>query len=111
VAPAQTVHAEPFSITVEPDRDEVVVVAAGELDILSSPALVSEARELRASGFRRVVLDLRKVSFVDSTGLRALLELRRDAEVDGEDLTLVDGSPAVSHIVDLTATRDRFAWR
>ncbi len=102
---------EPFSISVIPDRQEVAVIPKGELDMSCVDALDREVRELRAAGFSEIVLDLRKVSFLDSTGLRLLLSLRSDAERDGHDLTLVRGPRAVQRIFELTATRGLFDWR
>lgn len=102
---------EPFSISVVPDRREVAVVPAGELDLTSAPALEEEVRQLRASGFDHIVVDLRRVSFVDSTALRTLLALSDHARAEGYTLKLVPGPPAVQRIFEVTATRALFAWR
>jgi anti-sigma B factor antagonist len=72
-----------FSLSVVPNRSEVVVVPMGELDVSCADALDAEVRELRRSGFDRVVIDLRGVEFMDSTGLRVLLSLRNDAKRHG----------------------------
>jgi anti-sigma B factor antagonist len=101
----------PFSISVVPDRQEVIVVPRGELDLASADALDAEARRLRASGFAQIVIDLREVEFIDSTGLGVLLSLRNDAKRDGHDLTLVSGPRAVQRVFELTATRGLFDWR
>lgn len=102
---------EPFSISVVPDRREVAVVLAGELDLMSASSLDREVRELRASGFGHIVVDLRRVTFVDSTGLRTLIGLNDHARADGYCVMLVPGPPAVQRIFDVTATRRLFDWR
>jgi anti-anti-sigma factor len=102
---------ESFSVAVVPDRNEVRVVPSGELDLASVDAVDGEVRQLRRSGFDQVVLDLRRLTFMDSSGLRLLLDLRDDAARDGLDLVLVPGPPAVQRVFELTATRDRFDWR
>jgi anti-anti-sigma regulatory factor len=66
---------------------------------------------LRAAGFDRLVVDLRRVSFIDSTTLRALLGFRSEAERDGQTLTLVPGPPNVQRLFDITGTRELFEWR
>jgi anti-anti-sigma factor len=102
---------QPFSIAVVPDRDEVAVVLEGDLDLASADTLEREVKELRAAGFERVVVDLRQVGFIDSSGLRVLLGLRSDASRDGHTLALVPGPRGAQPIFDLTATRGAFAWR
>jgi anti-sigma B factor antagonist len=100
-----------FSITVVPDRAEVSVVPAGELDLSSCPALEHEVRQLRAAGFDRLVVDLRRVSFIDSAALRALLGFRGDAEREGHGFAVVPGPPNVQRIFEITGTQELFDWR
>ena len=102
---------QPFTVSVLPDRREVAVVPEGELDLANVDELDAEIRELRAVGFDRIVLDLRRLAFLESTGLRLLLSLRNAAKRDGHSLVLVPGSPTVQRVFDLTATRGLFDWR
>lgn len=102
---------EPFTITVIPDRAEVAVVLGGELDMTTSCRLEHQVRELRAVGFDRIIVDLRRVSFLDTTALRVLLDLRDDAGRDDYRLIVVPGPPAVQRIFEITATHALFAWR
>ena len=108
---AQRAEHDVFALTVVPNRSEIVVVPEGELELTSADALDAEVRELRRSGFDRVVIDLSGVEFLDSTGLRVLLSLRNDAKRDGHDLVLVRGPRAVQRVFELTATRALFEWR
>ncbi|MDX6678985.1 MAG: anti-sigma factor antagonist [Solirubrobacteraceae bacterium] len=101
----------PFSVRVVHDRDEVVVELTGELDIASADELEREIRELRADGVACVVIDLRGVDFLDSTGLRTLISLRNAAKRAGHGLVVVPGPPRVQRIFELTATRSLFDWR
>lgn len=61
---------EPFRVDVAPDREEVRVSPVGELDLATVPLVDTELAELWSLGFARLVLDLRNVCFLDSTGLR-----------------------------------------
>ncbi len=101
---------EPFSITVVPQRERVAVVAVGELDLSCADELGAEVRTLREVGFEHVVVDLRDVRYIDSSGLRVLLALRGDAERDGHRLTLLPGPRPVQRIFELTATDELFSW-
>ena len=108
---SSAVLTRPFHVEVAPGRDEVVVEAVGELDLLSAPLLEHEVRTLHADGHDRIVVDLRQVEFIDSTGLRVLIGLHRDAERDGRAISLVPGPRPVQRIFELTATHALFDWR
>ena len=101
----------PFAVSVVGNRDEVAVVAAGELDLASADRLGEEVRNVLAVGSAQIVLDLRQVDFIDSTGLRMLLSLRNDAQRNERALTLVPPTPAARRIFDITGTRGLFDWR
>jgi anti-sigma B factor antagonist len=101
----------PFSVSVVPNRDEVVVVAAGELDLLSAGELESAVAELQAVGFTKIVVDLAGVDFIDSTGLRTLIMLRNHAAERADRLVLVPPGPTAQRLFDLTGTRELFEWR
>lgn len=101
----------PFSVSLVPDRGEVVAVLSGELDLASADVLEREVRAMRMQGIDRVVVDLRLVEFMDSTGLRLLISLRNTAEREGHDLIIVPGPRRVQRIFELTATRGLFHWR
>jgi anti-anti-sigma factor len=101
----------PFSISVERDGDEIAVIPVGELDLATADVLDHEVRKARRAGFDHVVIDLRGVSFVDSTGLRILLSLSRDAAREGYGLSLVRGCHEIERIFELTATTPLFSWR
>jgi anti-anti-sigma factor len=101
----------PFEITVVPNRDEIGVIAVGEIDLATAPAVAQEARDVQAAGFRHIVIDLHQVDFIDSTGLRMLLDLRAELERNGGRLTLVPPMPGAQRIFELTETRRLFDWR
>jgi anti-anti-sigma factor len=73
-------------------------------------ALQTEVRELRRSGVGRVVLDLRRVEFMDCAGLGVLIVLRNDAKRARQQLTLVPAPPRVQRLFALTRTRGLFDW-
>lgn len=55
----------------------VVVTVAGEMDLISSPAVRQKVHDAVAAGRRRVVLDLADVRFCDSSGVGVLIGARR----------------------------------
>src|SRR3954454_17680169 len=58
-----------FEVRIVPDRDRVIVALCGELDMANVDAVQTALNELRAVGWTSLVLDLRELTFIDSTGL------------------------------------------
>lgn len=102
---ARDVLPQAFSLDREDAGDAVVLVPRGELDIATAGRLAEAAEDV--PGDRRLlVVDLRGVTFLDSSGLRGLLLVRRRAERDGIEL-LVCHDPAVhGPIFQLTQLQD-----
>ena len=92
---------------VEPERESVRVAPFGELDIATVDKLQAEVSRLRESGFAKIVLDLRGVRFLDSTGLRLVLELDAAARADAHELLVIRGSDVVHRIFEVTQVAER----
>jgi anti-anti-sigma factor len=84
-----------MNFEVERREDEVRVLVRGELDADTGPPVEDELRRAAADAVRRVVLDLREVSFFDSTGLQIVLDADIRARERGHAFTLVatEGEP------------------
>jgi anti-sigma B factor antagonist len=107
---SHVVRRHALALSIEPDRERVVVVVTGEIDIATVPDVDAAVGELRADGWRDVVLDLRPVEFLDSTGLSWLVSAERDAQANDWTLSLIDGSPAVARLLELTGLHRHFRW-
>ncbi|MCA1656640.1 MAG: STAS domain-containing protein [Actinobacteria bacterium] len=90
-----------FRIDMHPERTVVRVAPAGELDITTSRELAGALQELRDAGFDRVVLDLRRLTFIDSTAIARILTEDRLARTDGHDFTLIAGSRAIQRVLEI----------
>jgi anti-sigma B factor antagonist len=77
-----------FEIDSEWEGDRVLVSTTGELDLATSPLLEQETRALVARGARHVTIDLSRLTFVDSSGLRVLILLHERSLEDGWQLSL-----------------------
>jgi anti-anti-sigma factor len=102
--------AEPLCCEVARDGDHARVRVAGALDLATVPLLDSELAALLDSGVRRVILDLSSLEFMDSTGLRFILEREMDARRDGFSLGVVPGPPAVQRVFEVTGTAQRLPF-
>jgi anti-anti-sigma factor len=93
--------------SVHSDDREAVLAASGEIDISTVDDLRRRLRDaIEAAGEREVVVDLGDVSFIDSSGLEALvLGMQRLAP---RRLTLRRPSAAVHRLLEVTGTLDQF---
>jgi len=98
-----------FRVTTRPERDRVVVAAHGEIDLATVSVLDTEVQDLRARGFREIVLDLRAVTFMDSTGVRLLLQLDAESRSDGFSFEILDADGPVRRVLTLTGVNARLA--
>lgn len=86
-----------------------VIVARGEIDVATSPILRSELTSALALQPREVTLDLRDVSFVDSSGLGVMVgALKRLRETGGERFAIVDAQDSVRKVFDITGLNTLF---
>lgn len=86
-------------------RNGVASIALrGELDIATVPDLESHLAPFEGNGVSAIMLDLRELTFIDSTGLHALLRARDRAKTDGHRLILVGARPSARRLFELTGT-------
>lgn len=84
--------------------DQAILHCSGEIDLATASQLRSALAGLIDSGQHRIVLDLREVSFCDSTGLGVMVgALKRiNAAYDGGHLRIVCGGGAVRRVFEVT---------
>jgi anti-sigma B factor antagonist len=89
-----------FSVTVETDGAVRVLRLAGDLDLATAPAFRQQFRQPIAES--AVTIDMTDVTFVDSTGIGALLAVRRRGIDAGWSLTLRGVHPKVTRVLAIT---------
>ena len=99
-----------LEIDLEPRRSAIHVGVRGELDLATVDGLRDVIGELTADGWGSVVVDLQRLTFIDSSGVRLLFDLERDSVQDRWQLGIIDGGPAVSRVFDLTGTREHLPF-
>ena len=88
------------------DRATVVLIASGELDLASSPALDEELRRIGESDVEFVIVDLRELEFIDSSGLTVLVKASQRAAEAGKRFALVQGGQQGERLLSLTGVAD-----
>lgn len=91
-----------FRCTVHPDHDRAAVRPVGEVDLATAGVVDASLRELLDSGFRELLVDLRDVTFMDSSGIRLLIAWTRRASDDGFRFAYVPGQEAVRQVLRMT---------
>jgi anti-anti-sigma factor len=98
----------PFAIRAE-RRDGVARISAhGELDLQTVSLLDRALEAVDQFELARVVLDLTDLSFVDSTGVHAILRAHTRATENGSVLVVVNSSEKVRKVFELTRTEHLF---
>lgn len=98
-----------FGLTIEPLAGGAVRVALrGELDLEHAYTFDEEMRRVEGARPSCLVLDLRGLSFLDSSGLARLLAANRRARRERRRLVLVRGSAAVQRLLAITAVGHHF---
>lgn len=95
-----------FSVEERNEGSAWVLAARGELDLRTSPELEERLDRVWGAGAELVILDLRQIEFMDSTGLRVLLAAHQRAHETGRRFALVRGADQVERVLTLTGVRD-----
>jgi anti-sigma B factor antagonist len=95
-----------LDITVRDERGVVVAAVAGEIDISSVAQLRERLYELAGNG-GTLIVDLNRVTFIDSAGLGALVGTARRAVENGGSLYAVCAQPQPRRLLWLTGVDKR----
>ncbi len=100
----------------EPDTDfsmderrvdgTVVLTLRGELDMASVEVVWARLDELRAAG-EPALLDLDELDFMDSSGLRLVLNAAEASDASGWPFSLTHGPEQVQRLFESTCVTDR----
>ena len=87
------------------------VELSGELDISSASSVESRLMELERRTPSRLILDLTRVNFIDSTGLSMIINADGRARKDGRSLMIVSGEGVPRRILRTVGLEDRLDVR
>jgi anti-sigma B factor antagonist len=85
----------------------VRIALSGDLDVSTAESVEGRLMELEVGAAERVILDLRGLDFIDSTGLSLLINADRRARQAGRQLTIVSGTGAPRRILETTGLKGR----
>ncbi len=92
-----------LSLSARTVAEHTVLEVGGEVDVYTAPELRTRLVELATAGARSVVVDLRRVEFLDSTGLGVLVGALKRLHAAGGRLALVADHERLLKIFRITA--------
>jgi len=91
---------------VAPDDPEVIILTlVGNLDTITSESFAKRLREIIASGWVKIVIDLENVEFVSSSGWGSLIGSLRRAHEAGGDMLLANMKGQVQRVFKMMGFR------
>jgi anti-anti-sigma factor len=98
---------EILEVTTQDSGGHMTVSLKGELDLSSVGKVEEELERVEAEEPALLVLDLSRLSFLDSTGLRAVVTADERARSNGRRLVIVRGPDAVQRVFAITRLEER----
>lgn len=84
------------------DADWAVLAVAGEVDLATVPELERAVKSVLDDGKANLVIDLSDTSFMDSTGLRVLINADREFKDADRDLAILVKPGPISRLIDVS---------
>jgi anti-sigma B factor antagonist len=83
-----------------------VLGLGGEFDMRAAPMLEDRVDTLVEQGTRHLEIDMRETTFMDSSGVRALLSIHKKLEERGGSLELMVDDPHLLRVIDFTGLHE-----
>ena len=100
-----------LDLTNEASTHSTVITARGDLDVTAAPALAAAIRRAADAGAILIVLDLKAVEFLDSSGLRAIVAESARLKAAGHQLLISGMSAAARHVLEIAGLLEEYAQR
>ncbi|MBE2320072.1 STAS domain-containing protein [Solirubrobacter sp. CPCC 204708] len=101
---------KPFRCEVSHLDGTASVRPEGDLDMSTVDDVEHLLDELLRGGAKQIVVDLRGLSFMDSTGITLLTRWNNAANRDGFDLALIQGEDRIARLFTLTGLHEYFTF-
>jgi anti-anti-sigma factor len=91
-----------FDLRVVRNGRSTRIAPCGELDIATTPELEQALADAAADEVTEIVLDLRELTFMDSSGLRTLAEANTRADESGVALSIWRGPRQIERVLEIS---------
>lgn len=89
-------------LLVRREDDAVVVEVVDRFDVVTAPEIKTELTNLVTEGARKIVVSLARVSFIDSSGLGALVSVHKDLKARGGTLAIAEPTRQADLVLTIT---------
>jgi anti-sigma B factor antagonist len=96
-----------LELTTDTDGSTVRLALTGEFDIAGAARVEQELERIEREPPATIVLDLRELAFMDSTGLRVIVAADARAREQERRLVIVRGTATVQRIIEMTRLHER----
>lgn len=93
-------------IEVDQNGGTTVVKLHGELDLASTPTFSAQLDQTASAAPAAIVLDLTALEFIDSTGLRAILQVDETCRESGRRFAVVPGGSQVARLFEIARVQE-----
>jgi anti-sigma B factor antagonist len=100
----------PFRCDIAQRDGTTYVRPEGDLDMSTVEDVERLLNGALDAGAKRIVVDLRSLSFMDSTGITLLTRFNNAAARDGFDLALIQGHERIARLFSLTGLHEYFTF-
>jgi anti-sigma B factor antagonist len=97
-----------FSIQVQRNGDAVLLAASGDLDLAAVEPAEGEFHQAESPAAKVIVVDLSRVEFIDSSGLRVLLLAASRASDAGRRFVVAGAGGQVKRVIEMTGSDQLF---
>lgn len=102
-------NADSLIVNTDIRPDAAIVTPVGDVDLTASPVLRQELKRIQSSRPARLVVDLSKVPYMDSSGVATLVEAMKTAQQNRTRLVLCGLQPKVKSIFEIARLDTVFA--
>jgi anti-anti-sigma factor len=95
-----------IQIDLSHEGETVVITLRGELDLAAAPLFSAQFEECFAAGSKPIVVDLSKLSFMDSTGLRSVLMAHERTQEQGRSFGVMPGDGQVARLLSIARVEE-----
>ena len=91
-----------MNIQTRDESDIKIIYLEGEMDTETSPEVLSELDRLRNDGVKKMLLNLEKLDFISSAGLRVLLATAQQLKASGGDFRVCRLNKEIQEVFDIS---------
>ena len=95
-----------MEFTIKEDASTITITVRGPMELNSIKEFQNKIIELGAASPRNVILDIKEVEYIDSTGISVLITLNRQQKQNGKSLTITNASQRVANLLELSSLSD-----